>query len=143
LERGDVGEIAVIDIAHLSVPLALEIPERLSFVRNTFLDILIEYDVSSAAIRIPESSRFRVRNTTVERYFLEGVLQECLASSMVNRFVVARGASLATFAGWSAGQFKVLCEAASAPSGLGEAVDWPALSIEGKESLVAAYAAVS
>ena len=52
LESGDLNYLAV---SQLNIPLALNKPESLNFVRNTLFDILEEYTVKNAVIRLAET----------------------------------------------------------------------------------------
>lgn len=73
----------ILTVGSLTAPPALELPDRLSFVRTTILDIIAEYDARRAGIRLIE---YTAQTKPVERLNLEGVLQELLASSGVEGY---------------------------------------------------------
>ena len=86
----DAGRI--INLEELKIPNALEVPEKLKYARNSVLDILREYSVEKAIIRIPESTAQQVN---VERTQFEAVIQEAFASSQLVKYYTARLVSLA------------------------------------------------
>jgi hypothetical protein len=79
--------INLIAIDSLIVPIALEMPEKLKFVRNTFIDILEEYQVTNACIRITESN---AQSQSIERINLEAIIQELIASSTIEKYYIGQ-----------------------------------------------------
>jgi len=71
----------------INIPQTLSIPERLKYIRNNILDILREYDVSLAAIRVCEAN---AQKQSIERLYIEGVIQEALSSSNVKKYFTLR-----------------------------------------------------
>ncbi|WP_416777991.1 hypothetical protein ACNFJN_07300 [Xenorhabdus budapestensis] len=69
------------------VPKTLEIPEQLKYIRNSILDILREYQIQNAALRVAEGVSI---NKSVLRYYIEAVIQEALSSSNVKYYFVMR-----------------------------------------------------
>lgn len=65
----------------LIIPKSFDIPQKLKYIRKTFLDIFNEYNVEFAGIRITEFSAFGSPDT--DRVMIEGVIQEMIASSPV------------------------------------------------------------
>lgn len=86
IDRKNNGDLTYLDISHLIIPEAISRPEALNFLRNTILDILLEYNVKKAIIRMAEFGR-TITTEAVERYYIEGVLQESLASSNVDSYL--------------------------------------------------------
>ncbi|MEG4010649.1 MULTISPECIES: hypothetical protein [unclassified Microcoleus] len=82
----------IINLEVLKIPNALEVPEKLKYVRNTVLDILHEYNIKKAVIRVAEST---AKQISVERLQVEAVIQEAFASSHLARYSIARLVSLA------------------------------------------------
>lgn len=75
----------------IKVPAALDFPEKLKYIRTCVLDILREYDVSYAGIRVAESNS---QNLNVTRIHIEGVIQESFASSMVENYFIGVKSSI-------------------------------------------------
>jgi len=75
----------------IKVPAALDFPEKLKYIRNCVLDILREYAISVAAIRIAESNS---QNLDVTRLHIEGVIQEAFSSSEIDRYFTGRKTSI-------------------------------------------------
>ncbi|PNK60658.1 hypothetical protein [Psychrobacter sp. FDAARGOS_221] len=72
-----------INIESLKVPCAITIPEQLKYVRSNILDILREYSISRAGIRVAEGN---AQSKSIQRFYLEGVIQETFASSSVSDY---------------------------------------------------------
>ncbi len=76
----------------IKIPAALDFPEKLKYIRNCVLDILREYTISVAGIRIAESNS---QNFDVTRLHIEGVIQEAFLSSDVDKYFTGRKTSIA------------------------------------------------
>jgi hypothetical protein len=86
-------EISIIDVSSVKVPLALYMPEKLKYIRNTFFDIIEHYKVTTAGIRVAESNAQKIN---IERTYFEGVLQEMLSSSCIEKYYVGNIASISS-----------------------------------------------
>lgn len=89
---GTDGLRELLTASSLLVPPALEPPDQLRFVRATLLDIMAEYTVTRAGIRISE---YTAQKMSVERMNMEGVVQELLSSSDVEAYFAGRIATIA------------------------------------------------
>jgi hypothetical protein len=81
----DDKELKCVDV--IKVPQTLSTPEQLKYIRNNILDILREYNVSLAAIRVCEASSQKL---SIERLYIEGVIQETFSSSNVKDYFILR-----------------------------------------------------
>lgn len=84
-KEGDVITLLVCDV--IKVPGALSVPEQLKFLRDTFLDIIYENNVKNACIRVIEAN---AQSYDYHRVQIEGVLQEMIASSTIERYYLGR-----------------------------------------------------
>lgn len=67
----------VISISSIKVPKALEIPQKLSYVRNTLITIIEQYSIAYASMRVIEGAAMsNINSTSLFRVNLEGVIQE-------------------------------------------------------------------
>jgi hypothetical protein len=82
--------------SEILVPPALEPPAQLNFVRTTLLDIMDEYEVQRAGIRVAE---YNARQISWFRRNLEGVIQELLAAGSVPRYFAGPIATIASHLG--------------------------------------------
>jgi hypothetical protein len=82
----------LLTVSSLLVPPALQPPDQLRFVRTTLLDIMDEYTVARAGIRISE---YTAQKISIERINIEGVVQELLSSSGVDAYFAGRIANIA------------------------------------------------
>jgi Holliday junction resolvasome RuvABC endonuclease subunit len=83
----------IINVELIKIPAALDFPEKLKYIRNCVLDILREYNISIAGIRVAES---KAQNLSVTRLHIEGVIQEAFSSSNVEKYFVGRKNSIAS-----------------------------------------------
>lgn len=77
----DSGEI--LNIEGIKVPKALDTPEALKYIRSNLLDVIVEYGIHRAGIRVTEPN---ARSPNISRIQIEGVIQEALASSNVEAY---------------------------------------------------------
>lgn len=73
----------IINVETIVVPKALEIPEQLKFIRNSVLDLLREYKITRAGIKVTENNS---QSLSIERLYIEGVIQETFASSSIEKY---------------------------------------------------------
>lgn len=79
----DTIENSIVNVENIKIPKALSTPEALKYVRNSILDILREYKISKAGLRIVEGSS---QTLVIRRIEIEGVIQEAFASSMLSAY---------------------------------------------------------
>ena len=82
----------VVNSELIKVPSALDFPEKLKYMRNCVLDILREYSIVYAGIRVAEAN---TKNLDITRLHIEGVVQEAFSSSDVCGYFVGRKTSIA------------------------------------------------
>lgn len=69
-------------------PLILEMPERLKYLRFSIIDILKQYNIEYAGIKIIEYGSFK--QETMNRLYIEGVIQETFATSNLKEYYLHR-----------------------------------------------------
>ena len=92
----DKGKFTVLGVGEVCVPYALQVPRQLRLVRTTLLDIIEDTGSTRAGLRIGEGT---AKRKDPFRLNLEGVVQELLASSDVERFVAGPIATIASLLG--------------------------------------------
>jgi hypothetical protein len=128
----------LVEASAVNIPPALETPRQLQFVRTTLLDVMDEYAVTRAGLRLAEGTA-QQRNPF--RLNLEGVVQELLASSSVERFVAGPIATIASFLGIrNRTLIKELIAGEQVPE---YSLDWMSLSGDEREAVLMAVAAAS
>lgn len=142
IDKRPSGALKYRNVDFLNVPLALEPPDRFNFIRNIILDILIEYSVESAVLRLSEKPA-SLTSSVVDRYFLEGVIQEALASCSVDKFRVGPISVLSGLLKWPRDDFKKYAEAEKHLDGFEWTKDWKKLSKEERESVLACLASLN
>ncbi|MFL5612426.1 MAG: hypothetical protein ACJ796_02045 [Gemmatimonadaceae bacterium] len=134
--RGDVSAgFALVNTSVVFIPPALETPRQLQFVRTTLLDIMDEYAVTRAGLRVAEGL---VRRNPF-RLNLEGVVQELLASSQVELYVAGPIATIASLLGErDRKRIKRLIAGEEAPD---FSAQWAQFSEEEREAILVAVSA--
>jgi len=132
--KGDVIEIRLID--RVNIPKALKRPEQLKYLRNTFSDIINENNVQYACIRVTESA---AQTTNVSRLYIEGVMQELIASSTIVSYYIGQIASISAKLGIERENFKTL---AGGSMIFKDIESWKKYKIEERESIMAAFSAL-
>lgn len=125
-------EIILVD--KVIVPVALEVPEQLKFIRSTFLDIIYENKVNRACIRITESMAQKI---SIERINIEAVIQELIASSTIEKYFVGQISNISAKLGIARENFKKIIENKECDF----VKEWSTFNKEEKESLLAALSA--
>ena len=87
----DSEERVIVNNERIKIPAAMEVPTALKFIRSNLLDVLREYDIQRAGIRITEPN---ARTINIPRVQIEGVIQEAFASSGVEKYYVGQISSI-------------------------------------------------
>jgi len=136
LNSSDVDvEIKIID--QIVIPKSLEVPEQLKYVRNTFKDIFDENKIKNACIRITESNAQRVN---IPRIYLEGVIQELIASSTIEKYFVGQISNISPKLGIERAEFKPFVKGEADFKGL---AIWKELDEVSREAVLAAFASIT
>ncbi len=103
----DTDSNTIINIETIKIPKALSTPDSLKYVRNSILDILREYDIQSAGIRVTESS---AQSLNISRISIEAVIQESFASSELSSYYCGQISNISSKVGIERDQFKPMVE---------------------------------
>lgn len=130
----DADEDAVLNVEDIRIPIAFHTPEALKYVRNNLLDILREYGIERAGIRVTEPS---AQSPNIARIQIEGVVQEAFASSLLKSYYVGQISSISARLGIERADFKRYVDGQ---------LDWPvenwaSLRKEQREALLCAMGA--
>ena len=90
-------------LSYLIIPVSLNFPEKLNFVRKTFKDIIFEYSIKRAGIRITETVARRINP---QRLSYEAILQEVLASSSIEKYMTGQISNISARLGIPRENFK-------------------------------------
>lgn len=133
-QEGEIKEIVITD--KVNVPIALQVPEQLKFIRSTFLDIIFENQVNLACIRVTESTSQKI---SIERINIEAIIQELIASSSIEKYYVGQISTISAKLGIARENFKPLIESKTNDCKFFDG--WNKYNKEEKESLLAALSA--
>lgn len=122
------------NIEDIEIPRAFDTPNALKYVRNNLLDILREYRVEAAGVRVTEPN---AQSLNIARIQLEGVIQEAFASSSLRGYYVGQIASISARIGMDRADFKKMVDGENKLK-----IDsWADLSKDAREALLCALGA--
>ena len=125
----------VISSGKVLVPVSLNLPEKLNYIRKTFKDIIFEFDACCAGIRITESN---AQGVDITRISFEAILQELLSSSSVKKYFIGQISSISARLKFRRENFKEIVS----KDGAFKLIDnWNDYSTPEKESILVALAA--
>lgn len=138
----DEEEIEIISISSLKIPIAVDDPQKLSFIRNTISTILIQYKIEYAGIKLIEgSARGSLNNGLIFRFNVEGVLKELLANSCIKNCLLGLSTNIASILGISKAKPAEMLDSILENTDL-ETDNGKKLTAEHKESVLVAVAAL-
>lgn len=132
----DLGNNRIVNVEDIKIPKALPTPEALKYVRNSILDILREFDIEKAGLRIVESSS---QTLNIRRIEIEGVIQEAFASSLLAAYYCGQISSIAAKLSMKRADFKLYVDGEKTF----EAVEsWDDHNKEEREAILTALGAI-
>lgn len=126
-------------IDKLYVPKALNLVEALSFIRNNFFSIFLEYNINKAGIKLIEPLAFEGTNSNqikslMFRMNIEGVLLELFGNSDINQYVTFISNQLSAGLNFKYDKFKKLIDGEN----LLDIENWNNFRKEEKEAIIIA-----
>lgn len=128
-------EITLID--KINTPKALNIPEQLKFLRSTLCDIINEFSITNACIRITESNS---KSINITRIYIEGVIQELFANSTIVNYYIGQISNISANLGIERASFKPYAEGKEVFMNI---ENWDRFLLEQRESLMSAISALN
>ncbi|WP_150526781.1 hypothetical protein [Roseibium sediminis] len=124
----------IVNVEKIKIPAAFETPAALKYVRSNLLDVLREYEVARAGVRVTESI---ANHPNIERIQIEGVIQEAFASSELQSYYVGQIASISKRLGVDRKKFKPLVDGIDDPG----VENWRKMGKEEREAILCAMGA--
>ena len=131
-----------ITIDKLIIPLSMNEPERLNYIRNTIMDIIEEYQITTALVRVKETLN-NMTKLHVQRFYIEGVLLESLAGSSVSNYKLGQISTMSMILEIDRKDFKKLANNELTFDKLPDELDWEKLCKEERESILACHSALN
>lgn len=125
----------VVNVEEIKIPIAFATPDALKYLRSNLLDVLREYKVIKAGVRVTEPT---AQAPNIERIQIEGVIQEAFASSSLLAYYVGQIASISSKVGIDRARFKPIVDG---ENDLG-IENWADLSKPEREAVLCAIGAV-
>lgn len=132
----DTDARTVLNVEEIRIPAAFQTPDALKYLRSNLLDVLREYAVEKAGVRVTESS---AQTPNIARIQIEGVIQEAFASSRLAAYYVGQISSISSRIGIDRARFKPLVDGTEAYDMEG----WAEMSKEGREAVLCAVGALN
>lgn len=123
------------NVESIRIPKALSRPEALKYARNSILDVLREYEIEKAGLRIVESNS---RTFSIQRIEIEGLIQEAFASSSLVAYYCGQISRISAKIGIERADFKRYIDASL---DFEEIENWSDLSKEQREAVLVALGA--
>lgn len=80
------SEIEIKSVSSVTIPLTLDVPSQLSYIRNTFRTLIHQYSIIGAGIKVSEiRPRANVTKSDLFRYNIEGVIMELFTDSIIEK----------------------------------------------------------
>ena len=137
ITKSEKGKTTLLICDKVIVPCALNAPEQLKYLRDTFLDIIFENEVRRACIRVVEAN---AQSYDYNRLYIEGVLQEMIASSSIESYYLGRIASMSSRLGIDRKDFSALLSS----NDCAFFAEWSGIkNREKREAMLASYSALS
>lgn len=130
----DSDRLAVLNVEEIKIPAAFPTPDGLKYLRSNLLDILREYRVEKAGVRVTEPS---AQTANADRLQIEGVIQEAFASSELSAYYVGQISSISARLGIARSKFKPLVAGEEDY----QIENWSEMSKEQREAILCAVGA--
>lgn len=127
----DTDDNSVVNVEEIKIPAAFETPDALKYLRSNLLDVLREYHVVRAGIRVTEPS---AQSMSIPRIQIEGVIQEAFASSELESYYVGQVSSISKRLGFDRTLFKPMVAGDEDPG----VENWGKMSKEAREAILCA-----
>lgn len=125
----------IVNVEAIKIPKALSTPEGLKYLRNTILDVVREYKILKAGIRVTESNAQRLN---IQRIESEGVIQEAFSSSDLKSYFRGQISNISSRLNLERTRFKPLIEGTDQ---FGQIENWAEFSEVEREAILTAIAA--
>lgn len=125
-------EFEITSSSYLNIPLALEFPDQLAYIRTNILSIISQYSITNAGLRVTETT---AKSPSTQRMNIEGVVQELFANSTIEKYSVMKIAQMTRLLGDS--DVKSYIDATKI---FAEIEDWNSYKLEERECLIVACA---
>lgn len=130
----DTDAETILNVEVIKIPAAFPVPSALKYVRSNLLDVLREYGVERAGVRVTEPN---AQSQSIERIQIEGVIQEAFASSELQSYYVGQISSISKRLGINRVEFKPLVNGEADPG----VENWDTMSKEAREAILCAIGA--
>jgi hypothetical protein len=131
----DADAKAIITVEQIKIPASFSTPNKLKYVRSNLLDILREFNVTKAGVRVSEPF---AKSLNIDRVQIEGVVQEAFASSELKAYYIGQISSISARLGIERNAFKPLVEGSENY----DIENWQDLDREEREAILCAIGAV-
>jgi hypothetical protein len=131
--------INILTTDKITIPVSMDTPDRLSYVRTALFSIIKEYDIVNAGIRRMEDNMpSRNLEPIIARAYLEGVIQELISNCMIEKYFSGKISKIGSLLEQKPQDIKASIEG---ESNLYDLDGWELYKSEERESVLCAIAA--
>lgn len=136
----DLNEVDIITVDKVIIPVSMDIPDQLSFIRTTMFSIIKEYKINSAGLRRMEDNLpSKKLAPIISRAYIEGVIQELISNCTVDRYFSGKIAKISSLLKQ---QTKDIKNCIDGSDNIFDFDDWGKYKLEERESILCAIAAI-
>ena len=136
IDDNDNVEIETID--KIKVPVSLDVPDQLSYIRTTLFSIVNEYNITNAGIRrMEDNSPSKKLEPIIRRAYFEGVIQELISNCIIENYFSGKISKLGSLLGYKSNEIK---ECIDGTTNLFRVDEWDTYNLEERESILCAFA---
>lgn len=100
------SDINIKTIDSIKVPISMDMPDQLSYIRTTLFSIVNEYNIINAGLRRMEDTSQSKLEYTIKRAYFEGVIQELISNCTIEKYFSGKISRIGSLLGKSAKDIK-------------------------------------
>ncbi len=128
---------SIITTEKIIVPVSMDVPDQLSFIRTTLFSVIKEYQVIHAGLRrMEDNARSGRLEPIIKRAYLEGVIQELISNCSIEKYFSGKLSQISCFL-----KIKDIKSCVEGDANIYRIEDWNSYAKEERESIVCALAA--
>ncbi len=131
------GEFKIIKNSFINIPNALDVPEKLAYIRTNFLALIMRYNIELAGLRITESV---AGSQIIFRAHIEGVFQELFANSTIKTYSLLNLVHMGSLLGFSKEKVK---SSIQHKENILDIDQWNSLKVEERECILASTSMIN
>ncbi len=122
----------------IKIPVSMDVPDQLSYIRTTLFSIVNEYNITNAGIRrMEDNSPSNKLEPIIKRAYFEGVIQELISNCIIEKYFSGKISKLGNLLGYKPNEIKACIDG---ENNLFCVDEWESYNSEERESILCALA---